>query len=92
MEKMAREKEKKSVCYVYFVPNSLIPSMTSLLAVLPAITVLTIGMILFAGLAWIMSYRGFAGRLHYTILTLSALAFIWWLNYWHVLGGYWICC
>ncbi len=27
-----------------------------------------------------------AARLHYSLVTLAALAFVWWLNYWNLLG------
>jgi len=37
-------------------------------------------------LAWKQRYWSFAGRVHYTIVTLAALAFIWLLNNWNLLG------
>ncbi len=27
-----------------------------------------------------------AGRVHYTLVTLAALGFTWWLSYWNLLG------
>ena len=39
-----------------------------------------------AGLAWRHRYWSVAGRLHYSVLALGALAFVWWLSYWNLLG------
>jgi CubicO group peptidase (beta-lactamase class C family) len=40
-------------------------------------------------LAWRRRYWGVVGRAHYTLVTLGALAFIWFLNYWNLLGFRW---
>ena len=40
----------------------------------------------FGILAWKQRYWSFAGRVHYTIVTLAALTFIWLLNDWNLLG------
>jgi hypothetical protein len=37
-------------------------------------------------LAWKDSYWSFAGRAYYTLVTVAALAFVWFLNYWNLLG------
>ena len=37
-------------------------------------------------LAWRERYWSLAGRLHYTLVTLGALGFVWWLSYWNLLG------
>jgi len=52
-------------------------------------TTLTAGMVAFAGLAWRQRYWSVIGRAHYTLVTLGALAFIWFLNYWNLLGFRW---
>ena len=31
-------------------------------------------------------FWGLAGRLHYTLVTVAAVAFVWFLNYWNLLG------
>lgn len=67
---------------VYGVPPILIASLTIALVA----AVLTIGLAIFTLLAWKNKYWSFAGRLHYTLITLAALAFIWLLNYWNLLG------
>jgi hypothetical protein len=55
--------------------------------VLPLLAVvLTIGALGFTVLAWKNRYWGVAGRVHYTLVTLVSLAFIWFLNYWNLLG------
>lgn len=40
----------------------------------------------FAVLAWKEGYWSAWGRIHYTALAVATLAFIWWLNYWNLLG------
>jgi hypothetical protein len=30
--------------------------------------------------------QGLAGRVHYTLVTVAAVAFMWFLNYWNLLG------
>ena len=66
---------------VYGIPPLLRTAMT-----LPVpIAVLTLGALVFAGLAWKRRYWGLAGRIHYTLVTLAALAFVWSLYYWNLL-------
>jgi hypothetical protein len=48
--------------------------------------VLTIGALVYTVLAWKDSYWGIAGRAYYTLVTLAALAFVWFMNYWNLLG------
>ncbi len=48
--------------------------------------ILTVGAIVFTALAWKKRFWGAFGRVHYTLVTLAALAFIWFLNYWNLLG------
>jgi CubicO group peptidase (beta-lactamase class C family) len=48
--------------------------------------VLTVGALLYSVLAWKRSYWGIATRVHYTLVTVAALAFVWFLNYWNLLG------
>jgi pimeloyl-ACP methyl ester carboxylesterase len=52
-----------------------------LLSMIPAV-----GALVYAGLAWKDGYWGFAGRVHYTLVTLATAVFLWQLNYWHLLG------
>jgi len=47
---------------------------------------LTIGALVYTVLAWKDSYWGVAGRLYYTLVTVAAVAFVWFLNYWNLLG------
>ncbi len=69
---------------------ALVTGNTPILNVLPvvpiAIIVLTIGAVLFTLLAWIGRYWNLAGRIHYTLVTLGAAAFVWFLYYWNLLG------
>jgi CubicO group peptidase (beta-lactamase class C family) len=48
--------------------------------------VLTIGALVYTVLAWKNRYWGIASRLYYTLGTVAALAFVWFLNYWNLLG------
>jgi len=41
---------------------------------------------IFAVLAWKNSYWGLGGRMHYTLLAMAALANIWFLYYWNLIG------
>jgi len=54
------------------------------LAVLSA--VLTIGALVYTVMAWKNSYWRIAGRLYYTLVSVAAVAFVWFLNYWNLLG------
>jgi len=47
---------------------------------------LAIVSVAFAVLAWKQRYWNLLGRLHYTLVTFVALAFIWFLNNWNLLG------
>jgi CubicO group peptidase (beta-lactamase class C family) len=48
--------------------------------------VLTVGALIYGVLAWKRSYWDIAARVHYTLVTVAALAFVWFLNYWNLLG------
>ena len=47
---------------------------------------LTAGALVYLLLAWVNSYWGIGGRAYYTLVTLAAVAFVWFLNYWNLLG------
>ena len=47
---------------------------------------LTIGALVYTVLAWKNSYWNAAFRLYYTLVTVAAVAFVWFLNYWNWLG------
>ena len=49
-------------------------------------TVLTAGALVYAVLAWKNSYWSIAARAYYTLVTVAAVAFVWFLNYWNLLG------
>ena len=48
--------------------------------------VLTVGALVYTVLAWKNSYWGIAFRIYYTLVTVAAVAFVWFLNYWNWLG------
>ncbi len=47
---------------------------------------LTVGALVYTGLAWKNSFWGIAGRMYYTLVTVAAVAFVWFLNNWNLLG------
>jgi hypothetical protein len=47
---------------------------------------LTAGALLGTALVWAKSYWGVATRAHYTLVTVAAVAFVWFLHYWNLLG------
>lgn len=64
-----------------------VPPLLPFVLVLPLLAVvLTIGALGFTVLAWRNRYWDMIGRVHYTLVTLMSLAFIWFLNYWNLLG------
>src|SRR5829696_605182 len=48
--------------------------------------VLTVGALIDSVVAWKNRYWGIAARVHYTLATLAAVDFVWFLNYWTLLG------
>jgi hypothetical protein len=48
--------------------------------------VLTAGALGFTAVAWKDRYWTTAGRAHHTLGTVAAVAFVWFLNYWNLLG------
>jgi hypothetical protein len=48
--------------------------------------VLSVGALVYTVLAWANSYWGVAFRAYYTLVTIAAVAFVWFLNYWNWLG------
>jgi hypothetical protein len=63
------------------------PPLLTALLLLPVLgAVFTIGELLYTVLAWKDGYWGAAGRIYYTLVTLTAVAFIWSLNTLNLLG------
>ena len=48
--------------------------------------VLTVAALAYTVLAWKESYWGIAFRTYYTLVTFAAVAFVWFLNFWNLLG------
>ena len=48
--------------------------------------VLTVSALVYTVLAWKDRYWGVAFRVYYTLVTVAAVAFVWFLNYWNLLG------
>jgi hypothetical protein len=62
------------------------PLATLMLGILLVGVILGFALPIFTILAWKDGYWPIWGRIHYTFLTISTLAFEWWLNYWNLLG------
>ncbi len=62
------------------------PYLHRLLYIPPVTTTLTAAMVVFAALAWKRRYWSIWGRCHFTAVTLAALAFVWFLLTWNLLG------
>jgi CubicO group peptidase (beta-lactamase class C family) len=65
-------------------PVTLMAKLVLGLGVLSA--VLTVGALLYTVLAWKDKCWGVAFRAYYTVATVAAVAFVWFLNYWNLLG------
>jgi len=64
-----------------------VPLNYRLVLVLPVLAaVLTVGALVYTVLAWKEGYWGIAGRMYYTLVTLAAVVFVWFLNFWNLLG------
>lgn len=50
------------------------------------VALLTLGMFVFTLLAWVRRFWGLAGRIHYTLMTLGASGFVWFMYFWNILG------
>jgi hypothetical protein len=59
----------------------------TLVAIFSAIVVLlAVVMVIFTVLAWTRHFWNLTGRIHYTLVTLSALGFVWFMYFWNILG------
>jgi hypothetical protein len=47
---------------------------------------LTVGALFYTVLAWKNGYWGVANRAYYSLVTVAAIAFVWFLHYWNWLG------
>jgi CubicO group peptidase (beta-lactamase class C family) len=66
--------------------GSAVPFLKIVLAIPLVAILLTLGTLFFTILAWVKKYWNPCQRLHYTLVALASLAFIWFLNYWNLLG------
>jgi hypothetical protein len=68
--------------FLYTMPSWL----TALFATALIASILALASAAFTFLAWKDSYWNLAGRIHYTLVVLALLVFVWWLNNWNLLG------
>lgn len=47
---------------------------------------LTVGALVYTGLAWKNGYWGIVTRSYYTLAAVAAVAFVWFMDYWNMLG------
>ncbi|MGD2087115.1 MAG: serine hydrolase domain-containing protein [Candidatus Aminicenantes bacterium] len=66
--------------------GSAVPFLKILLAIPLLAVLLTFATLFFTILAWVKKYWNPCERIHYTLVALASLAFIWFLNYWNLLG------
>jgi CubicO group peptidase (beta-lactamase class C family) len=74
---------------MFSMPNELIgpPMLTTIALGLGVVSAaLTVGALVYTVLAWKNRYWGIATRVYYTLVTVAAVAFVWFLNYWNMLG------
>jgi len=64
-----------------------VPPIVQAALIIPIVTtLLTLIMLLMTYLAWKDSYWSILGRIYYSFLTMTALLFVLWANYWNLLG------
>jgi CubicO group peptidase (beta-lactamase class C family) len=64
-----------------------VPPFLKILLILPILSVLlTIGALFFVYVGWKNKYWTICGRMHYTLVVLASLVFLWFLAYWNLLG------
>jgi hypothetical protein len=66
--------------------NSIPSWLNALLSIAIVAAVLALSSAVLAVLAWKGRYWSIVGRVHYSLVVLALLAFIWWLNNWNLLG------
>jgi hypothetical protein len=67
-------------------PYGVPPSLQALLALPLLGAALALAVAACAGVAWARRDWGVLGRVHYTLVALAGLAFVWWTAYWNLLG------
>jgi hypothetical protein len=50
------------------------------------VALLVLAMIVFTVLAWAQRFWRLTGRIHYTLVTLTAVGFVWFMSFWNLLG------
>lgn len=48
--------------------------------------VLSLGVLAFAALAWVKGYWSLTGRVHYSLVAVASLAYLWFCNDWNLIG------
>jgi len=70
-----------------FLTSIPVPPALTLLLVMPVIAAaLTLFIIPLNVLAWVKKYWTFQNRIHYTLVTAAFVAFMWWLDFYNLLG------
>jgi hypothetical protein len=70
-------------------PADTAPSITRILLGLAlSMPILTGVLVILAVCAWLRSYWGLVARIHYSLVAITFIAFIWFLNAWNLLGSH----
>jgi CubicO group peptidase (beta-lactamase class C family) len=70
----------------FFTGIAVPPALISLLAMPVIAAVLTLCVIPVAAIAWAKKYWTLGGRIHYTFVAAALVAYLWWLNFYNLLG------
>jgi CubicO group peptidase (beta-lactamase class C family) len=64
-----------------------IPFALKVFLVIPFIAlVLAVGVFIFSGIVWVKNYWSWCSRMYYFLILVSFAVFLWFLNYWNLLG------
>ena len=64
-----------------------VPLIIQVALIIPLVTaLLTLIMVVMTIQVWLKGYWSFWGRIYYSLLTLTAMLFLVWANYWNLLG------
>jgi len=64
-----------------------VPLSMKILLIVPFMAlVLAVGMLIFSATTWIKNYWSWCSRLYYILILLNFVLFLWFLNYWNLLG------
>jgi CubicO group peptidase (beta-lactamase class C family) len=75
-----------SLFNIYGLYTGNLPLWTFIPALSIIVALLALEMIGFTALAWTQRFWGLTGCIHYTLVTLAAVGFVWFMSFWNLLG------